>query len=144
MKFMLGANYWGADWGTEMWLHYDGERIRQEMKQLYEYGVRYLRVFPNWRDFQPVEKAYSWRAEGGEYIHAVTKKPLPVNSDGVDTDRIADFRDFCHAAEENGIKLVVSVMTGWMSGRLFIPPCLNNKNVITDYEALSWSKRYVH
>ena len=40
MKFMLGANYWGADYGTEMWLHYDGARIRQEMKQLYEYGVR--------------------------------------------------------------------------------------------------------
>lgn len=144
MKFMLGANYWGADYGTEMWQHYDGIRIRQEMKQLYEYGVRFLRVFPNWRDFQPVEKAYSWRAEGGEYIHAVTKQPIPVNGDGVDADRIEDFRDFCHAAEENGIKLVVSIMTGWMSGRLFMPPCLYNKNLITDYEALSWSKRYVH
>lgn len=144
MKFMLGANYWGADYGTEMWLHYDGARIRTEMKQLYEYGIRYLRVFPNWRDFQPLEKAIGHEAKSMQYIHSVTKKPFSPTSDGVDMDRIADFRDFCHAADENGIKLVVSIVTGWMSGRLFIPPALVNKNVITDYEALSLTKRFVH
>ena len=144
MKFMLGANYWGADWGTEMWRHYDGTRIRQEMKQLYEYGVRYLRVFPNWRDFQPIEKAYGWSGISGEYLNTRTGESVPVNSDGVDMDRIEDFRDFCHAAEENGIKIVASIVTGWMSGRLFIPPALNNKNLITDYEALSWMKRFIH
>ncbi|MBR3966161.1 MAG: cellulase family glycosylhydrolase [Clostridia bacterium] len=144
MKFMLGANYWGADYGTEMWLHYNGERIREEMMQLSEYGIKYLRVFPNWRDFQPLEKAMGHMGRSMQYIHSVTKKPLPPTSDGVDMDRIADFRDFCHAAEENGIKLVVSIMTGWMSGRLFVPPALVNKNVITDCEALTLTKKYVH
>ena len=144
MKFMLGANYWGADFGTEMWLHYDGAHIREEMKQLSEYGIKYLRVFPNWRDFQPLDKAVGHMARSMEYIHSITKKPISRTSDGVDMDRIADFRDFCHAAEENGIKLVVSIMTGWMSGRLFVPPALMNKNVITDPEALMLTKKYVH
>lgn len=138
---MLGANYWGKDWGTEMWLHYDGARIRDELKQLASYGVRCLRVFPNWRDFQPVEKAYAWQGTFGEYLNSHTGEP--VYGDGVDMDRIEDFRDFCHAAEENGITLVVAIVTGWMSGRLFVPPVLSGKNLITDPEALTWMRRFI-
>lgn len=142
MKYILGANYWGADWGTEMWLHYDGKKIREELKQLAEFGVQCLRVFPNWRDFQPVGRAYAWRGTHGEYINVHTG--MPVYDDGVDMERIADFRDFCTAAEENGIKLVVSVVTGWMSGRLFVPSVLEGKNLITDPEALMWMRRFIH
>ena len=39
-KYLLGCNYWGADYGTDMWRHYDPVRIRKEMAQLSEYGVR--------------------------------------------------------------------------------------------------------
>ena len=141
MKYMLGANYWGRRWGTEMWLHYDGAEIRQELKELYEWGVRTLRVFPNWRDFQPVEKAYSWQGGFGEYINANTGEP--VYGDGVDEGQIENFRDFCHAAEDVGMQLVVSIVTGWMSGRLFTPPALNGKNLITDPEALMWMRRFI-
>ena len=142
MKFMLGANYWGAGWGTEMWLHYDGEEIRKELKKLSEYGVQCLRVFPNWRDFQPVDQVYGWRGGFGEYLNGRTGEP--VYGDGVDEDMICHFRDFCHGAEEYGISLVVSVVTGWMSGRLFVPPALKGKNLISDSEALMWMKRFIH
>ena len=138
-KYMLGTNYWGRRWGTEMWLHYDGKEVREELRQLHEYGVRCLRVFPNWRDFQPVERAYAWQGTHGEYLNARTGEP--VYDDGVDADRIAEFRDFCRAAEETGIELVVSIVTGWMSGRLFTPPVLNGKNLISDPEAIMWMTR---
>ena len=141
LKFILGANYWGSDWGTEMWLHYDGEAIRRDLKQLAEYGVQNLRVFPNWRDFQPVDRAYRWRGGHGEYINSRTGQP--VYDDGVDLEMIKKFRDFCKAAEENGIGLVVAIVTGWMSGSLFTPPVLNGKNLITDPEALMWMRRFV-
>ena len=142
MKFMLGVNYWGRDYGTEMWRHYDGKAIRKELKQLSEYGVRCMRVFPNWRDFQPVDLTYQYQGVRCEYVNANTGKP--VYDDGVDMDRIADFRDFCHAAEENGMTLVVSIVTGWMSGRLFFPPALNGKNLITDPEARMFMRRFIH
>ena len=141
-KYMLGTNYWGRRWGTEMWLHYDGKEVREELRQLHEYGVRCLRVFPNWRDFQLVERAYAWQGTHGEYLNARTGEP--VYDDGVDADRIADFRDFCRAAEEIGIELVVSIVTGWMSGRLFVPPVLNGKNLISDPEAIMWMTRFIH
>lgn len=142
MEYMLGANYWGRTWGTEMWLHYDGDEIRREFKQLSEYGVKFLRVFPIWRDFQPVDRAYGWQGAHGEYVNSHTGEP--VYDDGVDMDRIEDFRDFCHAAEEYGIGFVVGIVTGWMSGRLFTPPVLNGKNIITDHEALMWMRRYIN
>ena len=142
MKYMLGANYWARRWGTEMWLHYDEKEIREEMKQLSEWGVRCLRVFPNWRDFQPVDRAYAWQGLHGEYISSRTGEP--VYGDGVDSEQIENFRDFCHAAEENGIELVVSIVTGWMSGKLFAPPVLNGKNLISDAEALMWMRRFIH
>ena len=141
-QYMLGTNYWGRRYGTEMWLHYDGKEAREELKQLWSYGVRYLRVFPNWRDFQPVDRARAWQGTHGEYFNARTGEP--VYNDGVDPDRIADFRDFCRAAEEIGIKLVVSIVTGWMSGRLFSPPALNDKNLINDPEAIMWMTRFIH
>ena len=141
-KFMLGCNYWGRDWGTEMWLHYDGAKIREEMKTLHEYGVRCMRVFPNWRDFQPVERAYKFRGGHGEYVNAYTGET--VHDDGVDPAQIENFKDFCDAAEENGIELVVSIVTGWMSGKLYCPPVLNGKNLIADPEALMWMRRFIH
>lgn len=141
MKYMLGANYWGRSWGTEMWLHYDGKEIREELSKLREWGIRTLRVFPNWRDFQPVDKAYSWQGGFGEYVNSRTG--MPVYDDGVDEGQIENFRDFCRAAESVGIELVVSIVTGWMSGRLFTPPVLNGKNLVTDAEALMWMRRFI-
>ena len=141
-KYMLGTNYWGRKWGTEMWLHYDGKEVRREFARLKEYGVRCLRVFPNWRDFQPVARAYAWRGTHGEYVNA--KTGAPVYDDGVDAERIEEFRDLCRAAEEIGISLVVSIVTGWMSGMLFTPPVLGGKNLISDPEASMWMTRFIH
>ena len=142
MKFMLGVNYWGRDWGTEMWRHYDGEAIRKELKTLADYGVRCMRVFPNWRDFQPIDMNYGYQGVRGEYVNANTG--APVYDDGVDMDRIEDFRDFCHAAEECGMTLVVSIVTGWMSGRLFVPPAISGQNAITSPEARMLMRRFIH
>ncbi len=141
VKFMLGANYWGSKWATDMWKKYDSESIREDMKTLAQYGVKNLRVFPNWRDFQPVERAYAWRGKHGEYVNANTGEP--VYDDGVDMKMIENFHDFCQAAEEVGIELSVSIVTGWMSGKLFTPPVLNGKNLINDPEALMWMRRYI-
>jgi len=34
-------------------------------------------------------------------------------------------------------------VTGWMSGRLFVPPAIEGKNLITDSEALMWETKFV-
>lgn len=144
MKYILGANYWGKDFATHMWRNYDGEKIREELKVLKEHGIKCLRVFPNWEDFQPVDKAYSWRAQARESFNVKTGNPVPLYGDGVDPVMIDRFRDFCKACEELNIDLVVAIVTGWMSGKLYCPPILKGKNLISDPEALIWMRRFIH
>lgn len=141
IRFMLGANYWSSKWGTEMWLHYNSDEIREDLKKLSEFGVKNLRIFPNWRDFQPVDEGFAWQGRHGEYVNANTGEP--VTGDGVDMDMIANFRDFCSIAEEYGIELVVSIVTGWMSGKLFTPPVIKGKNLISNPEALMWMRKFI-
>ena len=54
MEFMIGCNYWDSKHGTDMWRYYDHEVIEADLDILEQIGVKYMRVFPNWRDFQPV------------------------------------------------------------------------------------------
>ncbi|NEW80739.1 MAG: hypothetical protein GZ094_00010 [Mariniphaga sp.] len=40
--------------------------------------------------------------------------------DGVSVEALAHFRQFADLAQKYNIKLVVGLVTGWMSGQLFI------------------------
>ena len=65
MEFMIGCNYWDSKHGTDMWRYYDREVIIDDLKKISACGVKYMRVFPNWRDFQPVMRLYAVRISCG-------------------------------------------------------------------------------
>lgn len=78
-EFMLGANYWASNAGADMWREWDADVVRSDLALLAENGVTTLRVFPNWRDFQPVEPAITGAHKLREYILAggpVSGEPL--------------------------------------------------------------------
>ena len=50
-----------------MWCNWDEAAIEQDLQVLAQNGFRYLRVFPNWRDFQPVEPLYAGEGRLYEY-----------------------------------------------------------------------------
>ena len=134
MNFMLGCNYWGSKSAVDMWVDWDGESVERDLAELSKYGVKYLRVFPNWRDFQPAHAIYRWRGYFGEYrLHG---KDKPTDEFYLDADCIAHFEEFLGYADKYGIKLIVAIVTGWMSGRLFVPPAVEGKNHISDHESL--------
>lgn len=141
MEFMLGANYWGSKYGTNMWKYWDEESVRKDLQELSKYGVRYLRVFPNWREFQPIHKLCGWCGTEREYRFADDVKA--DNEFYLDMEKVGYFRKFCEIAGENNIKLVVALVTGWMSGRLFSPPAIESENHITSHKSLAWQIRYV-
>ena len=141
MEFMLGCNYWESQSGTEMWRAFNEKVIDDDFKRLSEYGARVLRVFPNWRDFQPIISLKTYLGGIKEYCFT-DERPLD-NEFGLDKLMIERFARMCELAEKHDIKLIVSIVTGWMSGRLFIPPAIEGKNIITDSEALMWQEKYV-
>lgn len=142
MEFMLGCNYWDSAHGTEMWKHFNSSVIEGDMKALSECGIKYLRVFPNWRDFQPVKQLYQWRMRTADCVTADEEKFL-ADKTGVDRKQIENFCVFADICDKYGIKLIVSVLTGWMSGKMFTPPIVDGKNPISDPSALMWTERYI-
>ncbi len=144
MEFYLGCNYWASDSGTEMWRNFHAAEIERDFLALRKNGAETLRIFPNWRDFQPIlsidgycGSTTAYRMEDGSPDGA----PLP-DQYGLDQEMLRRFALVCDLAEQAGLKLIVSLITGWMSGRLFTPPALKNRNPITDPEALRWEYRF--
>lgn len=142
-NFMIGCNYWASHAGIEMWKNWSAKTIRGDLKALSQCGVEYLRVFPLWRDFQPVKSQYSWANKLRGYVMGEDERDLENNPDAIDPVMIERFRTFAKIADEFNMKLIVSVVTGWMSGRMFVPPALEGKNLLTDYEVLMWTGKFI-
>lgn len=140
--FMIGCNYWASNAGVEMWRQWDENVVRNDVKTLSENGIDYMRVFPNWRDFQPVHPFM----KGGPspLDRFVTADGYPIETDCyMDETMLERFGIFCDICEEYGVKLVVGIITGFMSGRMYIPPVLYNKDLFTDTTALYLQQKLV-
>ena len=104
MNYKIGVNYWGSEHGINMWKYWDEESIREDLKQLSKYGVRCLRVFPNWRDFQPIHRLYGYNGMKREY--RFENDVIPDNPYYIDMKLVEYFERFCDIAKENKIELV--------------------------------------
>ncbi len=142
-EFTIGCNYWDSAHGTDMWKYFDSEVIDKDMKALSSYGVKYLRVFPNWRDFQPIKLLYGCYGAAREYVIGEDEVPYVEGTSGIDQKQIENFITFANICDKYGIKLIVAIVTGWMSGRMYVPPILEGKDLISDPEALMWTERFV-
>ena len=140
-EFFVGCNYWAKNAGMYMWSQWRPDIAEKELEALAKYGTRVMRVFPLWSDFQPLTG--DCRA-GGSYrsYRFRDNQPLP-NEAGVDEEMMKRFRLFCDMAQRNDIKLIVGIVTGWMSGRQFVPPVFEERNVLSDPEAIMWQTRFV-
>jgi hypothetical protein len=162
-SFVIGCNYWASHAGTHMWCDWQPDVVAADLKQLAEAGLQVLRVFPLWPDFQPITQLYGGGGNPQEIRHGEevlnisglrvsgfnsqpanmqTFKPLFASA-GISPDAMAHFATFADLAQENGLKLIVGLLTGWMSGRLFVPPALEGRNVLTDPVAMVWETRFV-
>lgn len=141
MEFMVGCNYWASNAGTDMWRFWDEKVVDEDLRRLKEAGVRTLRVFPNWRDFQPVIPRLGGK---GSHIDYYMEGDIePSNEFYIDETKLNRFKCFCRMCEKYGLKLIVGILTGWMSGRLYIPSVLFDKNLFTDSLALWFEERFI-
>ena len=139
-NYLIGCNYWASNAGAEMWINFCEETIDRDLKILSENGVGYLRVFPNWRDFQPVMPLYT-----GDRVaeYRIGGERQPENRYYLDETALKRFDVFCGIANKYGLKLIVGLITGWMSGRLFIPPAMYGKNLYTDPAAMIFQQKFI-
>lgn len=143
-KFSLGCNYWASHAGTNMWKDWRPDVVEADLKQISDAGMQVIRVFPIWPDFQPIIQFYS----GGGSLKEIRFKdgPLPGSGpgkDGMSLEMLAHFKEFADLAQKHNIKLVVGLVTGWMSGQLFIPQALEGRKILSDPTSIMWQVRMV-
>lgn len=137
MNYMVGCNYWASHAGPEMWTNWDEATVRKDLTKLSQQGLDTLRIFPNWRDFQPLTPH---RGQKGKNLGYLEEKKNPWYLDEKMLERFGIFLDLCL---ENNLQCIVGLLTGWMSGRLFAPTALLDKNLFTDPTALLFEQRFV-
>lgn len=141
MDFILGCNYWASNAGADMWRFFDIDVVKKDIEVLADCGIRYMRVFPNWRDFQPV--APVMRDMGVVIDYCMEGDRPRQNPYYLDEEKLGYFDEFLKVCEKHGIKLIVGLITGWMSGRLYVPSAMYGKNVITDPTAQYFEQLFI-
>ena len=127
-----------------MWRDFRADVVRDDLTRLHATGVRVVRLFPLWSDFQPLNLLREYAGRPRQY--RMGEEPMgedPVGRAGVDPAMLDRFAAVADIAGELGIKLIVGLVTGWMSGRFFAPPGLEHLNAITDPESIRWQVRFV-
>ena len=138
--FFLGCNYWASHAGVYMWRDWRPEVVEADLDKIAAHGMTVLRVFPLWPDFQPLTADFG----GGQSFVGYSQRGEPLASEaGVDETMMERFRFLCDAAEKRGIRLIVGLVTGWMSGRTFVPTAFERMKVLENPEAIKWEVRFV-
>lgn len=143
-EFALGCNYWASNSGVRMWEEWSPDVIARDLDHLKKLKMDWLRVFPLWSVFQPITRHKTFANTTAEI--RLEGKLLPsegVGRMGLSEAALDKFEVFADLAHKRGFKLMVSLVTGWMSGGMFAPPALDGLNLITDPEAVLWETRFV-
>lgn len=143
-QFAIGCNYWASHAGTAMWSNWQPQIVAADLKKLAHGGLQILRVFPLWPDFQPVSALRGFHGRQIDYRHGEEVLPAtPAGQAGLSAVALQRFRFLADQAAAQGLRLIVGLVTGWMSGRLFVPPALEGRSLLTDPLAIQWTLRFV-
>ena len=136
--YVTGVNYWASNAGIKMWSEFDENIIDNDFKKLADIKMDVVRLFPLWSEFQPLCQLYAGGGREKE-IRLKGEVLLPdteAGRAGMDEEMLCRFEKVLRLAEKHGLKVAVGLLTGWMSGRLFVPPILEGKNLITNSTAI--------
>ena len=142
--FATGCNYWASHAGTMMWSDWRPDVVDVDLAQLASSGLTTIRVFPLWPVFQPLTQTYG--GAGRPHDLRFGESPLPdtdAGRAGVSEEAMERFSYLADRADAHGVRLIVGLVTGWMSGRLFVPPAFERLNVLTDPLVRRWTLRFV-
>ena len=143
-EFIVGSNYLASHAGTQMWSNWRPDVVDRDFRLLSEAGLQVLRVFAHWPDFQPLTLLRGGGGAPVEFRHG--EEPLPddpCGQAGMSAEMMAHFAEFLDLAAKYDFKLLVGLLTGWMSGRMLTPAPFEGLNVLTDPVAIQWELRFV-
>lgn len=141
--FFTGINYWSSRDAINMWENFDPESIEQDFRILADYGITHLRVFPIWPVFQPLKALYGPKAVYEFGMGEDCLPDTPAGRAGVSEEACEKFEVFCKLAEKYDLKLIVALITGHMSFRLYTPPAFEGRPILSDPTVMKWQRRFI-
>lgn len=94
--FILGVNYWPRKKAMYWWSDFDAGEVREEFAIIHELGLKIVRIFLLWDDFQPAP-------------------------DEISASSLKNLVTVCDIADSYNLKLNVTFFTGHMSGPSWAP-----------------------
>lgn len=142
-RFFTGINYWGSADAINMWENFDIESVEKDFQTLTDYGVTHLRVFPLWPVFQPLKALYGPKDVYEYGLGEGCLPDTPAGRAGVSEEACEKFEAFCALAEKYHLKLIVALITGHMSFRLYTPPAFEGRPILSDPTVMKWQRRFI-
>lgn len=143
-NFELGINYWSSHSGVAMWKDWNPKIIENDFRKLHDLGIKILRIFPLWDDFQPIKAIRN--ASGGIVDFRFGESPLPdtyIGQSGISEIMLERLKYLIETGEKYNFSFIISLVTGHMSGRVFTPEALDGLNPLSDPLALKWEISFV-
>lgn len=148
-EYLIGCNYWASNLGVYTWRGYDKAVVEKDMQVLSSHGVNVLRIFPLWEDFQPLSRnLYNCEELSKKRIFKMRVGDNPLlyekfPDSGLDPVQADNMNHLIKTADRYGLKIIVSFITGWMSGRKFVPKPFVDKNLISDAEVVLYECKFI-
>lgn len=142
-SFYAGCNYWASKSGIYMWRQWDAKNVEEDLGLISALGIRLIRVFPLWQDFQPIQKIHAFHQKCEGLSIDDGRNMLSDFDDGMDERMMERFESLLDLAKKYDLQVIPSLLTGWMSGRLFVPPALEGIPLLTDPFAMRWEVRFL-
>ncbi len=141
MEFLTGINYWPSSLGLHSWREFDENVVDKDFEFLSTFGINAIRVFPSWDVFQPIED----NACNSSFNLRVNETPIErlEFSSGLSNTAITNFKKLLDLAKKYELKVIVSLITGWMSGKKFMPSAIKHLNPITDARAVNFECKFI-
>ncbi len=124
-KFALGVNYLSSQNGINMWRDFDEKTIEKDLIALSKAGVKWVCLFPYWKEFQPVSE------NPAEFTDGVSEIMM---------DRLETVLNLC---KKHSLRVILTVFSDFEDGTIGVPQLFADKNIYTNPLALMWEQRYI-
>ncbi|MEE0839468.1 MAG: hypothetical protein U0L72_02825 [Acutalibacteraceae bacterium] len=124
-KFAMGVNYLSSQNCINMWRDFDEKEIEKDFIALGKTGVKWVCLFPFWKEFQPVSENFADTADGVCEIMM---------------DRLQTVLNLC---KKHSLRVILTVFADFEDGTNGAPQLFADKNIYTNPGALMWEQRYI-
>ncbi len=140
-KFAFGVNYWASDNATRMWRDFDAVTVEKDLIALRNTGVKWLRIFLLWKDFQPI--TLNAAKEEVVYQDGTSLDCTLEGKAGVSPIMMNRLRKVMDLSYKYGFKIDLAIFSNIAQNTDHIPSLLENKNIFTHPTALIWEQKYI-